>query len=164
MHLFLINIIESKISKHLGFNYTLWLIYITFVVIVSEKWHCLYQRATYRASRRSTFSLYSLGTRWTLCGQKQVFWNNLKNRLTLYIPLLSSKQLKCLCLGPATLRLREGWRSLFIWSCKSSTDLLVHQDHPVDLQLQGAQPLPSDQVGLALLSHQVHHSGPVRKF
>lgn len=41
--------------------------------------------------------------------------------------------------------------------------LLVHQGRLVDLQLQGVQLLLLDQVGLSLLSHQVHHFGPVEK-
>lgn len=46
---------------------------------------------------------------------------------------------------------------------RNSKNLLVHQDHLVDLQLQGVQPLLSDQVGLFLLSHQVLHFGPAEK-
>lgn len=46
---------------------------------------------------------------------------------------------------------------------RNSTYLLVHQGRLVDLQLQGVQPLLLDQVGLSLLSHQVHHFGPVEK-
>lgn len=50
--------------------------------------------------------------------------------------------------------------SVAIWYSKN---LLVHQGHLVDLQLQGVQPLLLDQVGLFLLSHQVLHFVPVEK-
>lgn len=51
------------------------------------------------------------------------------------------------------------------WSVaiRDSKNLLVHQDHLVDLQLQGVQLLLFDQVGLFLLSHQVLHFGPAEK-
>lgn len=68
-----------------------------------------------------------------------------------------------LALGPCHLEAEGELKKPLFVAIRNSKNLLVHQDHPVDLQLQGVQPLLLDQVGLFLLSRQVPHFGPVEK-
>ena len=68
-----------------------------------------------------------------------------------------------LALGPSHLEAEGELKKPPLVAVRNSKNLLVHQDHLVDLQLQGVQPLLLDQVGLFLLSHQAPHFGPVEK-